>query len=240
MPRSARLAKERIVSDALLLRRSPSGDSDDIVHLFTETTGALAAIARGARRSSRRFAGLEPMHLLRVGVELSPARELGTLTEASLARPRIGLTSALSTMEQAGRALRWLRRAAPARTPEPQLWARINELLDALDAPDAVARGQALLAAAGLRMLSAAGWALQLDRCVRCGKICPERARVLVDVHAGGVVCRGCGATGVPLPSRTRRAMVAAQEGGSFDGDADAVIALVARAFEIHGRGEAT
>jgi DNA repair protein RecO (recombination protein O) len=240
MPRSARLAKERIQSDALLLRRSPSGESDDIVHLFTEAAGALGAIARGARRSNRRFAALEPMHLLRVSVELSPARELGTLTEASLARPRIGLTSSLRAMELSGRALRWIRHAAPARTPEPALWLEINQLLDSLDGPAAAEQGSALLAAAGLRMLAAAGWALELDRCVRCGKPCPERARVLVDVNAGGVVCRGCGGMGMALSSRTRRAMMAAQAGGPYDGEADAAIALVARAFDVHGRGEGT
>ncbi len=240
MPRSSRLAKERIVSDALLLRRTPTGDSDDIVHLFTERAGVVAAVARGARRSTRRFAALEPMHLLRVGVDVSPARELGTLAEATLARPRLGLISSLGTLEAAGRALRWLRRAAPARTPEPALWVEINNLLDALDEPAASQRAPQLLAASGLRMLAAAGWALELERCVRCGKSCPERARVVVDVHAGGVVCRSCGAAGVQLSSRQRRALVAVLGGAAFEGDADEVVAMVVRAFEVHGRGEAT
>ena len=44
-----------------------------IVTLFTEELGKIAALARGARKSSRRFAGaLEPMHTLRVTLDERP------------------------------------------------------------------------------------------------------------------------------------------------------------------------
>jgi DNA repair protein RecO (recombination protein O) len=89
----ARLSRQRLGCAALLLRRVPYGEADLVVTLFTEPLGRVAAVARSARRSSRRFPALEPMHLLRVGLELVPGRELGMLTEASLERPRLGLTA---------------------------------------------------------------------------------------------------------------------------------------------------
>lgn len=234
-----RLATERLRSDALLLRRTPFGEADDIVHLFTERAGAVAGIARGARRSKRRFAALEPMHVLRITMEVSPNRELGRLTETVLARPRIGLTSRLETMNAAGRALRWLRRAAPQRAAEPRLWAEINGLLDRLDA---LAEGTAapVLAGAGLRLLVLLGWGLDLEGCVRCGKRCPDNARTMVDVAAGGVVCRDCGGFGHWLTSRQRRAMIDALHGADVDGATDSAITLIERALEVHGRGDAT
>ena len=171
-----RLSKQRLRSSALLLRRVAYGESDLVVTLFTEQTGKLAAVARGARRSSRRFPALEPMHLLRVGLELVTGRELGMLGEATLERPRLRLTASLPCMEAAGQGLRWLRQAAPARTVEPRLWIEINALLDALDAEGSARCARALLGAFGLRMLGAAGWGLELGQCVRCDRSCPERS----------------------------------------------------------------
>ncbi len=237
---SRRLATERVRSDALLLRRTAYGEADDIVHLFTESLGSVSAMARGSRRSTRRFASLEPMHLLRVTLELAPHRELGRLTETILERPRIGLTTSLAAMEAAGRALRWLRRAAPQRTVEPKLWMEINELLDSLNALTAGTATEPLLAGTGLRMLVALGWGLELLRCVRCDKACPENARTMVDVAAGGLVCRDCGGYGHWLTSRQRLAMIAALAGGGVEGATDSAITLVERALEVHGRGGGT
>lgn len=241
MARPASLAKERLTTEALLVRLVPYRDSDAIVHLFTEQAGAMSAMARGARRSRRRFTSLEPMHTLRATLDVTPERELATLVETAMARPRIGLTTRLSSMEAAGRALRWLRRAAAPRTPEAGLWAEAVALLDDLDEDvSASAQPEELLAGAGLRMLAVAGWQLELARCVRCGKGCPERARTVIDVRAGGVVCKDCGASGVTVSSRQRQAMIAAVGGGAFEAETGAVISIVEQAFDAHGRGEAT
>ena len=236
------LAKERLTTDALLVRLVPYRDADAIVHLFTEQAGAVSAMARGARRSKRRFTSLEPMHTLRATVDLAAGRELGTLIDTAMVRPRIALTSSLRAMEAAGRALRWLRKAAPARIAEPALWEHTIALLDSLEEvdssqPDAV---DALLAGAGVRMLAASGWQLELGRCVRCEKPAPARARTVIDVRAGGVVCQDCGATGVTISSAQRRAMIVAVDGGALDADAAAAVSIVEQAFEAHGRGAAT
>jgi DNA repair protein RecO (recombination protein O) len=200
----------------------------------------VRAIARGALGRSRRFASLEPMHLLRVGLELAAARELGTLVEAEIERPRHGLTSTLAAMEAAGRALRWARAAAPARIAEPELWGEVNALLDALDqlAPRDPVAAQPLVAAAGLRMLAACGWGLELASCVRCGRPCPERARAQIDLAEGGVVCRSCGGGTLALSARQRLALLQALEGASdalAAADPAAAVELVEQAFAAHG-----
>jgi DNA repair protein RecO (recombination protein O) len=235
------LARERLLSDALLLRRTPYGEVDLVVHLFTAEAGSVAALARGARRSTRRFVALEPLHLLRVTVELVPGRELGTLIETELVRPRLALLGRLASMEAAGAALRWLRRLAPPRTPEPELWRETNQLLDALDSTDA-AGAEALLGAAGLRMLALAGWGLELERCVRCGRACPPKARAIVDVRAGGIVCRNCGGVGITVTAAARAAMAAASRGddAGLAPHAALCVRMVDQAIEAHGSGEAT
>ena len=44
-------------SEALVLRRLPFGESDLILHLLLPGSGRLTAIAKGARRSVKRFSG---------------------------------------------------------------------------------------------------------------------------------------------------------------------------------------
>jgi DNA repair protein RecO (recombination protein O) len=189
-----------------------------MVTLFTEAKGVVSAIARSARRSARRFPVLEPMHLLRVGLEERPGADVGTLIESALVRPRLGVVRSLARLEAAGQALRWVRRAAPPHTPEPALWHEINALLDQLDAPEPFDDGvepspRALLAGMGLRMLAAVGWGLDLARCVRCGKACEPGASAYLDPGQGGLVCRGCGGARMLVRGAAREQLLAVSRG---------------------------
>jgi DNA repair protein RecO (recombination protein O) len=191
---------------------------------------------------------LEPFHGLRVALDVAPARELATLAEATLVRPRLELAAHLAAMEAAGQALRWLRRAAAPRTPEPEMWTLMNELLDGLDRRAGAGDGEAkaLAAVAGLRLLRVAGWELELTRCVRCAAACPAGASVRVDVAAGGLVCRRCAAPDagrtVRLDARLREAFAAAIRGDierlDSEHDGETALALVERMLAVHGRGE--
>ena len=67
----------------MLLGRVAYGESDLVVTLLTEPLGRVSALARGARRSSKRFAGaLEPMHTLRVSLDERPRADLAVLYTA--------------------------------------------------------------------------------------------------------------------------------------------------------------
>ncbi|MCC6522443.1 MAG: DNA repair protein RecO [Polyangiaceae bacterium] len=228
-----------MASRAELVRRVAFGESDVIVTLFTEQMGSVAALARGARASRKRFAGLEPMHQLEVEIDLVAGRDLGALVSSRLVRPRLGLTSSLACLDAAGAALRWLAAVAPAHVAEPALWAEIEGLLDELDAP--ASAPAAMLGAFGLRLLAAAGWGLELAQCVRCGRACPERSAGRLDLPAGGLVCRTCGGAPVLLTARERRALVEAGHGvvDALARPEDAALAarLVTEAIEVHGRG---
>jgi DNA repair protein RecO (recombination protein O) len=226
MPRSARPRTERLRTEALLVRNAPFGEADAMVTLFTQERGIVSAVARSARRSSKRFAALEPMHLLRVGLEERPAADVAMLVESAIARPRLGLVANLERLDAAGHALRWVRRAAPPHTPEPALWQEINVFLDALDGAGATGP-EALLAGTGLRLLTAVGWGLDLARCVRCGKACEPRASAYLDPGEGGLVCRGCGGGPVLLRGERRERLLAATLGHPEAlGDEDVRVAL--------------
>ncbi len=223
---------------ALLLKRVEYGDADLVITLLTETHGKLSALARGARRSTRRFGGaLEPMHTLEVALEERTHGDLFGLRDAKIERPRLALISDLARLEAAGRALSWVRQAAPARTPEPELFRVIEGVLDRLAGPEPV-DARATLAAAGLSLLTVLGWGVDFERCVSCGKECPPDLPGLVDPTRGGLLCRSCGGARLRLAADRRRrlgrAAATGDPGELGEGDAEVALDLVEHVLRTH------
>jgi DNA repair protein RecO (recombination protein O) len=222
---------------ALLVRRVAYGEADLIVTLFTEQLVRISALARGARKSRRRFVGtLEPMHTLRVRFDKRDGVELGTLTDSSIEQVRPRLARDLDRLEAAGRALGWVRRAAPPDRPEPEAWRAIVELLDRLDA-DRVRDPRSELAAHGLAQLAAFGWGLELVRCVGCGMACTAGRAALIDPARGGLVCRSCGGARLKLTgaARERLACAASGDAAALDSaDVGLALEIVEAALQAH------
>ena len=213
---AARKASARFVTEALLLRRVEYSEADLVLTLLTEKLGKVSALARGARKSNKRFSGaLEPMHTLAVELDERPAAELFTLVSAKLAVPRPKILSSLAALEAAGKALSWARRAAPPRTPEPEPYAVLTTLLDRLAAESGAVPSQLALAEAGLALLTAFGWGIDFERCVRCGRQATPRQSASVEPARGGLVCRSCGGARVRLTGAARERMARAAAGES-------------------------
>jgi DNA repair protein RecO (recombination protein O) len=200
-----------------VLRVVHYGEADVILTLLTRTLGKVSVMARGARKSARRFSGvLEPMHTLAVQLDERSGADLLGLREARISRPRMRLAGDLDRLSAAGQALRWVRHAAPIHTPETEVFEEVVALLDRLDDPDPGVSPEALLAAAGLRLLKDFGYGLSLSECVRCGKRCDPNRGAWVDAGAGGLVCQACGG-GAPthhLLDAACRARLAAASAG--------------------------
>lgn len=201
-------------SRALLLRRVNYRESDLVVTLFTESLGKVSALARGARKSKTRFAGsLEAMHTLRVELKEARHGDLLEIKEAALDKVRLSLTSSLEGLDAAGRLLSWVRSAAPERTQEPALYQTLNDALDRLDETLSSESIASELATAGLRLLTALGWALDFQHCVACGKPCPDPKPATLDPARGGLVCTSCGRGTVLLSKEQRESFAGAAEG---------------------------
>ena len=235
---AARKASARIATDALLLRRVEYGEADLVLTLLTRKLGKISALARGARKSSKRFgSALEPMHTLALELDERPGAELFTLLEAKLQVPRAKILSSLAAMEAAGVALSWVRRAAPPRTPEEAPYSVLITLLDRLaDAANAEACGVAL-AEAGLSLLSAFGWGIDFERCVRCGRQALPTQSASVDPVRGGLICRSCGGARLRVSASARERMAQAAAGRTAvltPDEAASALTLVEAALGAH------
>lgn len=176
---------------------------------MTESVGKVGARLRAGRKSSRRASGgIEPFHGLEVVLE-DHGGDLMTLKEVRLVTVRGAIAASLDAMEAGGAALRWARHLLPPRHAEPAAWAVLVRLLDTLDRE--VSRPRAVLALGGLALLASVGYALELERCIVCGRPCPDGAPAHVDATRGGLVCRSCGGGGRLLDARTRGLAARAQ-----------------------------
>lgn len=225
----------RLESEALVVKTVEVGESDLVATLVTEQVGKVGAIVRGGRKGAHRLGGaLEPVHTIAIVLE-DKGKELATLKEARIVRLRQGVVTNLAALDAAGVALRWARHLFPPRTAEPEGWRVLVWLLDALD--EGQTAPQIELARAGLLMLAAVGYSLDLERCVACGRPCPPQKVACVDPTRGGLVCRACGgASSVVLPGvrRAARALVEGRVTEAEAPEASAILELVDRSLAAH------
>ncbi|MEZ4401971.1 MAG: DNA repair protein RecO [Kofleriaceae bacterium] len=198
-------------SEAILLRRTQVGESDLVVQLFTRSHGRVSAVARGARRSKRRFGpGLE--HLTVLEVELTRRRrgaELWSLDGATLVDDHRGLASDPILVGHASYALELVRELAPPEVVDPELLDLVVELWRCLR----LGPSPSLLRGFELALCRALGSEVALAQCAACGRDDLEFGTVF-DPSRGGVICATCAArsTGLgvrPLPPGARAHLVA-------------------------------
>lgn len=190
-------ARRTVQADAIVLRTVPFGESDLIVSLLVERVGRVGAFARGARRSSKRFAGaIEPFCVLAVEYVERPRSDLADLRSTAMVTSNTALRTDLASLAHAGYATELVRELARENEGNDALYrllVRYFELLKA-HAPSSV-----LLRAFELEALGGAGLAPSLHVCRRCG-VNPERdVGSALDVRAGGVACARCNKAGAPL-----------------------------------------
>src|SRR5262245_25507678 len=226
---------------ALILRTFDQGESDRVVHLYTEALGRVGAIAKGARRSKRRFPGTLGIRSVADARLVAPPRaQLMRLENAKLVRSFEAIPQSLPRYAIACQFLELLDRSTPERQPQPELFAFAAGVLDVLDQSEP----DPLLAVLVLaKTLARLGYRPQLVRCALCDADLPAGARVAFMPAHGGAVCRACAPVeDARLPARLLRALEsglrqplrARGELGLAARDVELLARLVERFFRFH------
>jgi DNA repair protein RecO (recombination protein O) len=183
-------------TQALVLRVVDFGESDRIAHLLTPHTARLTVIAKGAKRSKRRFAGtLDLFQLLDVRIERRRPTAMARLEQAKLLDLFAPLRRHPKRFALACHLAELVDRLAPEAVggrEARELFATALAVFGAAAARDPDARLRTLLE---LRVLAAVGLTPELRNCVRCGRDALAAASETVAFHVGegGPVCAGCG-----------------------------------------------
>jgi DNA repair protein RecO (recombination protein O) len=200
----------------IVLRAVDTGEADRVVTLLTRERGKVAAYARGARASRRRFGGsLEPFTLVVAEVRERSGSDLLGLDAVSPVAAFGGIRGDLARIACAGYAAELARELVRDHEPHEDLFDLLAAYLGALDAGPA---RPAALRAFELGALRAAGLAPRLDACARCGgPLAPDRPTRL-DPAQGGLLCPACqpfAAPGAPsLSPAAAGALARLAEGG--------------------------
>ena len=198
-----------VVSEAIVLHAFDYLESSRILRLLTRDVGLRSALARGARRSRRRFAGgLDSFAHGTATLQSRPGRDLDTLAAFDDVRSRGPLATSLARFTGAGTiaeiALRFAAVGADAR-----VFDAVASAFDALlTAPEAAVR-EATLGGAW-RIVAALGHAPALDHCAECGCALDSSATLRFAHAAGGAVCLRCAVLspgGRKLPGNARAAI---------------------------------
>lgn len=206
---------------AVVLQVMDHGDADKIVTCYSQELGKLSGIAKGAKRSKKRFVNkLELFSLLDLTYAESRTSSLMRLDQAelihafpSLRRDYGRYTAATLLCEQM---LQWTRE----HDADPALFTLLRWGLTALE------QGQPPFATVILfeiRMLDLLGYRPNLAGCLRCGNLTPTRRPYHFSTSNSGLICNPCNRETdhgqVPVSLETAKLLHAAQhmEGSKLD-----------------------
>ena len=182
-----------IRTEALILRSIDFGESDRILHLLVPEIGRLSAIAKGARRSVRRFSGtLDLFNHVKIQVDIRRPNSLARLDQANLIDPFIAMRSDTARFALGCYLLELFDRLAPERGTRADMQRLFSFALGALRVVAERTPDLRLRTLIELRALDALGLRPELSLCVRCGSTPTGRSAVGFHVADGGVVCDPC------------------------------------------------
>jgi DNA repair protein RecO (recombination protein O) len=198
------------VTEAIVLHAFDYLESSRIIKLLTREHGLRSVLARGARKSAKRFgAALDLFVQGSAELESKPGRDLDTLSSFDLARTRAGIGLDLDRFTGASAIAELILRFARDDT-DTDLFDVTSEALDGINAATGSDARDAAIAGAW-RILAALGFAPSLEACNECDRALGDDESVLFSHSAGGVMCEACARrakVGRMLPSAARHALV--------------------------------
>jgi DNA repair protein RecO (recombination protein O) len=178
---------------AILLRRMDYGDFDVILSFFTLKKGKLTLIAKSAKKSTKRFAGiLELFSILDVVAGAGRGKGMPVLQEAALKQPFSAIRADFRKTAYASYWAELIYNWLEDNYKQNALYYLLQYALSELN--DGQTPEEALHILFQMRFLNLCGYRPQLTVCSRCHKdlesIQPDRIKL--DLQMGGILCVNC------------------------------------------------
>ena len=182
---------------AIILRRIEYGDFDLILSFLTLEKGKLSAIAKSARKSTKRFGGiLELFAALDILCRSGRRSGLPVLQEAALKQPFGAIRASIICTAYASYWAELIDGWSEEGQRQPDLYDLLLHVLTELDLGRTPADVLSILFQ--IRFLVLSGQGPVLRECCRCKRDVDriEGGKLVFDLQRGGVVCGRCAAGG--------------------------------------------
>jgi DNA repair protein RecO (recombination protein O) len=184
------------ISSAIIMRVKDLGESDLLVTFFTAQKGRLSGVAKGARKSRKRFVNALDLFSL-VNIEYAPRRQgdLLLLESARLTDPHPGLRSDFSSLSKASYMIELTEILFPPGVAEPGMFELLNLSLDALSRGEKMDLIPLIFE---FKAMSLGGYRIDTSRCSKCARHYQGEGTAVFMRERGGIACLKCAK---PLPA---------------------------------------
>ncbi|MDY6903202.1 MAG: DNA repair protein RecO [Thermodesulfobacteriota bacterium] len=181
-------------SPGIILRRVDYMDYDLIIDFLTREKGKVTAIAKNAKKSKKRFAGILELFARLDAVFVDPRQAAGLtlLKEANLADPFIHVRLNMEKTAYAGYWCEMINRWVESGGKQAGLFELLDFVLTALDR--GTIHREVLSILFQTRFLDLAGMTPCLNHCrhCRCTLESMPGSDLIFDIAGGGIVCKNC------------------------------------------------
>jgi DNA repair protein RecO (recombination protein O) len=181
---------QRFSSPAIIMRVREFGEADLLVSFFTPEKGRLKGVAKGARRSSKRFVNcLDSFSLVELEFQLKRADDLFFLTAGKLRNAYPGLRSDYANLARASYMIELTEVLFPLGVADPEVFRLLAGSFDLLD------QGAGTIAvpvAFESRAMVLGGYGINLEKCCLCGRDYTGRGAAVFKRDRGGIACLKC------------------------------------------------
>ena len=181
------------------MRAKILGESDLLVTFFTAQKGRLSGVAKGARKSRKRFVNALDLFSL-VSLEYAPRRQgdLLLLHSAKLIEAHCGLRSDYSSLSKASYMVELTEILFPPGVPEQGMFELLTLSLDALSRGE---KREQVLLVFEFKAMSLGGYRIDTSRCTRCGRPYQGEGTAVFKQERGGISCLKCAQPAALCPS---------------------------------------
>ncbi len=186
------------VSDSIITRTWEFGETDLLVSFFTADRGRLKGVAKGARKSAKRFANcLDSFCLTRMEYERKSGRDLYFLHSGKLMHAFPGLRADFHALSLASYMVELTEILFPPGVAARRMFVLLKNALFAL--AGSMKRDE-LRIFFEAKALALGGYSIDFDRCCDCGRSYAAEGRAVFKQGKGGIACLRCEKESARLP----------------------------------------
>lgn len=186
------------------------GESDRIVTFFTRDFGKVKGIAKGARRSKKRFSNaIEPFAYSLLFFSRRDEDSLAIIENSDVIGHYPAIRADLERTMTATYMIELVDRFTVEGKRSPAIFTLLEDFLELLEEGNGV---EETIRFFELRLLTLSGYEPMLERCIVCGTSLGETGTLLFDAVRGGICCSRCDQgndrSGIPVSPGTVKTLV--------------------------------